>query len=798
MPVLEWRQPETRMLKNESVAGLLADLPQDERNYFLSNLSEEESLRALYTWELWARPNQLAPKGSWRTWLVLAGRGFGKTRLGAEWVRQRQETGKYGRFAFIGRSAADVRDVMVEGEALALETPIPTPNGWSTMGDIQIGDDVISSNGKPTKVIWVSSIAYNRPCYLVKFSNGSEMIADANHKWLTHTQGYRTAKKQGRQTTKYSPTIVTTEEIAKTIRFSYTNINHAIPLAEPLDLPKANLLIDPYVLGVWLGDGTKRDARITTMDREVLENIQAAGYEINKLAGDHGQASDYGIIKLLAQLKSLNLQNNKHVPEVYLRASIEQRLALLQGLMDTDGYISPRGQCTFDNTNYQLVLAVRELACSLGIKVGPIKTKVDKRLPTYLPMFRVSFLTKLPVFRIERKLSRLVGPKNTEATYNFVISVEPCSSVPVKCIAVDDPSHMFLVGESMIPTHNSGLINISPPWNRPTYQPSKRRVEWPNGAIAVMFSADEPDQLRGWQSDSAWADELAAWRYPDAWDQLQFGLRLGLDPRTVVTTTPRPTKFLRQLASDSNTFVTPGSTYDNLSNLAPAFADQIIKRYQGTRLGRQEIEGQILNDIEGALWTMRMFETRKHPESLRRVVVGVDPSTEEEGKGAEAGIIVAAIDNDKIGYILADRTIRAGPNGWAQAAVDAYDQYHADVIVAEKNNGGAMVEALLRTIRPNLSYKGVIASRGKQPRAEPIVSLYEQRKVYHVDEFTTLEEQLTTWTPNDSNSPDRLDALVWALTELMIEPVDPKELKAIGFGSARGTWAMPPGALGGY
>lgn len=336
-------------------------------------------------------------------------------------------------------------------------------------------------------------------------------------------------------------------------------------------------------------------------------------------------------------------------------------------------------------------------------------------------------------------------------------------------------SRVALVGQTAADVRDvmiegeSGILAVSPPWFEPKYEPSKRRLTWPNGAIATAYSADEPRQLRGPQHDFAWADELASWTTSEAWDQLMFGLRLGADPRVVVTTTPRPTKVIRDLIADPTTHVTRGSTYDNRANLAPAFFEQIIRKYEGTRLGRQELYAEVLDDVPGALWTRAMLEAaRGHPlPDLVRVVVAIDPAVTSGEDADETGIVVAGKDAAGEYHVLADRSCRMSPDGWATRAVTAFDEFRADRIVAEVNNGGDLVEATIRTVRRNVPYRKVHASRGKRVRAEPIAALYEQGRVRHHGNLNALEDQMVTFVPDGSDgSPDRVDALVWALTEL--------------------------------
>lgn len=326
----------------------------------------------------------------------------------------------------------------------------------------------------------------------------------------------------------------------------------------------------------------------------------------------------------------------------------------------------------------------------------------------------------------------------------------------------------------------SGILSVHPNDYRPNYEPSKRRLTWPNGAIATLYNAVEPDQLRGPQHDAAVCDELAKWRYArETWDQLQFGLRLGRRPRQVITTTPRPIPVLKEIIASPTTVVTRGSTYDNAANLAPSFR-QIISKYEGTRFGRQEINAEILDDIPGALWTRTAIDAgkvRQAPDMVR-VVVAIDPSG-TQGKsddGDSIGIVAAGKGADGRAYVLADRTCKLSPDGWGKRAVNAFHEFKADRIVAERNFGGAMVEHVIRTIDPRVSYKEVTASRGKIARAEPVAALYEQNKVSHVGSFPELEDQLCAMAPDGylgEGSPDRADALVWALTELMLNQATP-------------------------
>lgn len=304
------------------------------------------------------------------------------------------------------------------------------------------------------------------------------------------------------------------------------------------------------------------------------------------------------------------------------------------------------------------------------------------------------------------------------------------------------------------------------------YNKSTAQINLWNGSKIIGFSASEPDRLRGSQYHRAWCDELAAWRYPEAFDQLMFGLRLGKKPQVVVTTTPRPTPIIKKLFNrkDKDVFITQGSTFENQDNLAESALEQFKDRYEGTRLGRQELYAEILDDVEGALWKYFQLEEcrikKEEVPELRRIVVAVDPAVTANANSDETGIIVAGVDQNDKYFILDDKSGKFTPDNWARVVIEQFYRYNANLIVAETNNGGDLVERLLRTIDKTVPYKSVTATRGKMLRAEPVSALYEQKKVFHTDLFPTLEDQMCTYTGESKKSPDRLDALVWALTEL--------------------------------
>lgn len=329
---------------------------------------------------------------------------------------------------------------------------------------------------------------------------------------------------------------------------------------------------------------------------------------------------------------------------------------------------------------------------------------------------------------------------------------------------------------------DSGLLNIDPNLTEASWSPTNRCLTWPNGSKAWCYNATEPDQLRGPQHHFAWVDELAKFRYMQAtWDQLMFGLRLGDSPKVLVTTTPQPKPLIKEMVAKEGkgVYITRGSTMDNKDNLAASAVQEMYDRYAGTRLGRQELEGEILGDIPGALWNQTVIDdcriTDDEAPDMERILVAVDPAASSHEKSDENGIVGVGLARDADGYargyVLADRSLRGTPEEWARQAVRLYRELGADRIVAEKNNGGEMVASVIRSIDRSIPVTLVHASRGKHVRAEPISALYEQGRVHHVGRFDKLEDQMCMFSidnirDENTGSPDRVDALVWGLSQL--------------------------------
>jgi phage terminase large subunit-like protein len=339
-----------------------------------------------------------------------------------------------------------------------------------------------------------------------------------------------------------------------------------------------------------------------------------------------------------------------------------------------------------------------------------------------------------------------------------------------------------MVGYGKGPGEASGILQVCPKDERPTYIQSNRAVTFPNGVTATLYNGTEPDQLRGPQHGAAWCDELAKWAYAqEAWDQLEFGMRVGENPRTVITTTPRPLKLLKDILAEPSTVITHGTTTENMANLSAKFIKRVVERYEGTRLGRQELGAEILDDTPGALWSRaNIDETRIKPQNvpeLSRVVVAIDPAVSTNEDSDETGIVCCGMDKKGDFYVLEDRSDVYRPAEWAAEAIALFRNRGGDRIVGEVNNGGDMIEATLRNVSPGIPFRAVHATRGKAIRAEPISALYEKKKVHHVGQFPRLEDQMCTMTTDFDRtkakySPDRMDALVWALTELNSVVID--------------------------
>jgi len=789
-----------------------------------------------YAWRLWARPTvcitsrefrgQVIPRVLFRNCLFLAGRGAGK--------------------------------------ALGLETPIPTPSGWTTMGALAEGDRVFDERGEICSVTAVFDVNPSS-AFRLTFSDGTQIDACGDHQWTTWTSAERKAfcRSPYEDTSRYpqawpawrlkrscggaepktypdspGPRVRTTTEIAETLEEGRGK-NHAIPTCGSLRLPSRSLPVDPYVLGAWLGDGASANNEITIGDRDakrMLSILSRCGCRIGtrRPHKDGAAGADRGSLfprSLRTTLREIGVLFDKHVPAAYLRASPEQRLALLQGLMDTDGSASARsGAVEFTNTNRGLADSVVEIARSLGQKPVLSEGRATIRGRDVGPKYRVTWRATLPVFRLPRKLRRISKPtaQGLRNHARMIVSAEPIPVRPMRCITVDSPNALFLAGEGMIPTHNSrtstewarekaennpgsrgaligttaaevrkvlgfgasGISNVCPPWNRPEWSVVDQCFKWPNGSLAFMFSGDAPDSLRGHEFDWGVFDEAAAARYADeVWYNFQLALRRGPHPQAMVATTPRPIPFLRKLMARDDTLILRGSTFDNAANLPPSFLESVAAQFGKTSLGRQELEGLLLDEAEGAIWRRAWIDKHRVLQTppLVKIAVGVDPSASTMDEHDACGIVAVGIAENGHLYVIEDATLVASPEGWATEVVRCHNENGAALVVVESTRGGAMVQTVIRLVPGGRAI--LIRNRGagtsKRTRAEPIAALYEAGMVHHVGDaetFEALETEMTGWIPptleggpKKGKSPNRLDALVYAASELAIREPAPKQ-----------------------
>lgn len=583
--------------------------PQD-----IEELSPQELKALLHDWSIWARPSQLppddprssnyspdlGPNTEWEYWIALAGRGFGK--------------------------------------ALSIDTPILTSEGWKTMGTLTDSDQVYAPDGTLTPII-THPIRSGRECYRIIFDDHTTLVADEDH---LHPVVH---KRSGQRL------ILSTREMYQH-QGPGRNLYH-IPVCSPLLFPSQPLPLplDPYLLGYWLGDGTSSQSRITVSLGDLPSLLsqlpQGLPYEI--VPARRPTCATLSIRSIRARLKELDLLKNKHIPLAYLQAHFKDRVSVLQGMIDSDGSVTSKGVAQFINSNPQLIRDFTDLATGLGLKVT-VRQRVTNSYGEKRISWVCRFKSPFTPARLPRKALRHLPPRSTRFDSRTIIKIEPVESVPVRCITVKHPSKLYLATRALIPTHNtrlgaeqvlrwvrkgyrrihlvaptaadardtmvegeSGILTIAHPKERPLYEPSKRKLTFPNGAVALLFSAEEPERLRGPQCEAAWLDELAGWQYPqETWDQLHFGLRLGTLPQVVMTTTPKPIPLIRSLIlraqkEPQKVVLTTGSTYENRANLASTFFTQVAQ-YEGTRLGDQELHAKIIDPRESGIIRPNWFK----------------------------------------------------------------------------------------------------------------------------------------------------------------------------------------------
>lgn len=714
----------------------------------MQDMTDEEILCLLYDWGFWSRDKQKAPLGDWVTWLILAGRGFGKTRTGSEWIREKVESGEARRIALVAPTSADARDVMVEGESgilnifppnrmpvyepskrritfhtgaiattfsadeperlrgpqhdtawcdelcLSPDTMILTDRGEVPIKDIKLGDKVVTRNGL-RKVTNCGITQKNAQLYEVVLSNGRSLKGTANH-----------------------PVYV-------------GNLGKFIPLIDlrAFDTMKLSDTYDRSDIS-WKKNQRELDGmeNIGTQLMEDISKIDMECYCIEKF-GKNIMVEYLEDMLYIIKMKIKQIMNYI-ISNVLKRVNMENYIANTS-LVGVNQRKDERKIAKHQNCNGKIKNLLKENACTVeenlnlrgreqNIVVTHVKTKIEEKVELIMKHVNVLYVEKN------------FKPINIERKKHVVVRV--LGVYPVK--------------------KKSDVYNI---------EVEGEHEYFANGILVHNCS----------------------WRYPTAYDMLQFGLRLG-NPQCVITTTPKPTKIIKEILKNESTTLTTGTTYENRENLAKSFFKQVISKYEGTRLGRQELNAEILEDTPGALWTRNILENYRVSElpDLIRIVVGIDPAVTANKSSNETGIIVAGLGRNGHGYILDDFSLKAPPARWASRAVEGFEKWKADKIVAEVNNGGDLVSFTIATVDKTVPVKKVHASRGKKARAEPISALYEQGKVHHLGCLTQLEDQLTSWVPGEGESPDRIDALVWSLWELMVDGIKThKKVKPSGITS---------------
>ena len=708
-------------VSNRSLAQNVAALSPEDRAALLGSLTKAQAAELLHDWKFWARPNQLAPvralddeRGDWMTWLALAGRGFGKTEAGAQWIRQRVAGGAR-MIALIAETQKDLEEVMVK-RLVSIYPP----------------DEAPAVRYKPVRLMWPNgAIAYGyngtEPNQLrgPEFDTAWCFIAGTMVSTPTGDRPIESIQSGDLVLTRDGPrsVIASGSRIAPVGKVSFSDGRFLVGTAEH---------------PVYLANGWTKMSDLEKGDR------------VCAIDASNGAAVS-------------GIATAKDITSVRIRAFRRKRLSTF-----TERFIG-RNTALF---RWVMMSITRT-------KTRPIMT------PTILKRLRVQIIESFTSQSIPslgligvKSLSSKFYAQDAEQNYSEESAFKrSAKNVRIERLKKLEKSNEFVqsVKEFTYLDPETSALSVASIWQHQGEQ-----------SVFCLTVEESPEYFANGVLVHN-CDELAKYRYArELWDMLMFTMRSGSDPRVFVTTTPRPIPVLREILKDPKTEVTRGSTFDNAGNVPQQFLDNLRKKYEGTRLGRQELNAEILDDTPGALWDRDMIEqanAKRTIPDMKRVVVAVDPSGtrgENEDDGDAIGIVVAGKGIDGRAYILADRTCKLSPNGWARRAVAAYREFEADRIVAETNYGGAMVELTVRTADPKIPYSEVKATRGKVIRAEPVAALYEQGRVTHVRPFDELEDEMCQMTAHDGftgeGSPNRVDALVWALTELMLDE-QPREIK---------------------
>lgn len=830
-----------------SIKEQLSLLPPDELEAFLDTCSERDIIEmGREEWWYTQRPEQVPPDGNWTVHLYLGGRGTGKA------------------LALDTPVPVMYRDPMIDES-----TQIPVPGGWKTMGDLVVGDQVFDESGNPCNVTAVYDVN-PQVAYRVTFADGSWIDACSEHQWITWEHLDRKALGRSSETalipadwpnwrsdSGLGPRVRNTEDIRASLHHGARGDgNHSVPLTAPLVLPEVGLPIDPWALGYWLGNGSRNSGQVTGNAEDELEVrtlYEASGfhcgvnyYRSGVKSGDRAGTFAVSPAGLMRALRHSGLLGSRAVPAGYLWSSIEQRRALLAGLLDSDGYLDARTQqVEFCSTTLGLAEAVRDLAVSLGQKAILKEGRSSLRGVDHGPKYRVTWRADYNPFRLSRKAAKwrppTAGGQGRRTRHRMITSVEPIAPVPMRCITVDSPNSLYLAGRSMIPTHNtksgaewivercekfpftasghpanrlvmaynvsdalttciegeSGILSILRRKGMVedrdysyTKAPKPKIVFLETGCVIHFTGANKPDVVRGLNLSDAWLDEIVKWPDPEQiWKEgVHHALRSdvpGDKPRVFVTTTPKPIEILKKWTKRKDGFVSlsRGSTFDNMANLNAEFLREIRLEYEGTLIGRQEIYGELLDDMEGPLFSLATINDNRVeeiPDDIGFRVVGVDPCLTGGENGDLMGCVAAYRDRKDHYYVVEDASVRLSGRDAARHVWKVFARHSADVLAVETNLGKQWLTEILRSTYKEMQDEGIFpqyttppikeihSNHGKKLRAEPVAIRYQQKRVHHVGAFEHLETQMVGWDPTDSKvSPDRLDALVHAIRYLM-------------------------------
>lgn len=805
--------------ENMSMAEIFANLPKDIQDTLLKSLTEDQVEELRYDADFWLRPKQMIDGDDWYITALTAGRGFGKL--------------------------ADINHIL------------PTPTGWKKLADIKDGDRVFDENGSPCTVTKAHDVQIPERAYRLLFSDGTEIRAGGEHLWTTWSllarQSFNRYKGRDsdipedwpnwRSPSGIGPSTIDTDELVRTFRYgSHQKLNHSIPLTKPLKYEEKDLPIDPYLYGVYLGDGSKNNGTITSHVEDadwLISMFEARGYpllsrSISTSGGAEKNCCQLRFKGFYRDLRVNGLLGHKNIPDIYRFGSIEQRMDVLSGILDTDGHIDKISRIEFTAMREHHADFVLEVARSLGQR--PVHRTYRAVLGGKDCGVRhiVGWRPTINMFKMPRKVERFIPPgaQAPRLHHRMIVDFEEINPIPMRCLTVDSPNNLFLIGEGMIPTHNtrtgsewirkkarenpgcrialagrtvadvrnvlvmgdSGILAVSPPDERPEYKQHHASLVWPNGSTALLLSSESPDQARGPQFHYALGDEFAAWRtVPDAsgatlYDNLLAATRLGDNPQLVLATTPKRTPVMKDLyerAKDPSQKIRmiTGATTENTA-LSNTYIDNLKRQYGDSDLARQEIEGVMLDDADGIVFSDELIKKSKaygpRPSGLH-YIIAVDPSVAADPKTAdECGIMVLGCTREsdpfqrKV-YLVEDGSIRAAPDVWADRVVELAKKYRIRDIVAEANQGGALITSIINTRAPHLSVHLVHATKGKIKRVEPVVVAMQQGRIKLAGDFPDLEDQLLFYDPDSSGySPDRMDAFAWGVTALVISP--PKTL----------------------